>query len=243
MKKVLLIVATITTLINLAYAQPRSQIVRDSIFIPPLNILIDSAISNSALYKARETNVDIYHQQLKIEKKNILYYVYVESSARYGQLDQYIFTGNSTVPNNISSLTKNSQTNYYVGINFKIPISSFISRKNNIKIQKLNMSKSQNEANDVRDALRLQIIDEYYKLKYLEESMNAFVEIYQTLNISLQKAEKDVINGQMRLSDFALLTSTVGKSKDDYYKAKNSFYAQYYRLQELTGINFSSYKK
>jgi hypothetical protein len=52
------------------------------------------------------------------------------------------------------------------------------------------------------------------------------------------KAEKDVLNGRMNLNEFAALASTVGKSKDDYYKSKYNFYVQYHKIKILAGINF-----
>lgn len=86
--------------------------------------------------------------------------------------------------------------------------------------------------------LKQLIIEEYYKLLYLEESVRTFQSIYQTLEISRMKAEREVSRGYMDINQFATLSSTVGKAKNDYAKAKNEFYAQYHKLQDLTGIMF-----
>jgi hypothetical protein len=44
----------------------------------------------------------------------------------------------------------------------------------------------------------------------------------------------------MDLNNFALLTSTVGKAKDDYNKTKNNFYTQVHKLENLTGVIFET---
>jgi len=82
------------------------------------------------------------------------------------------------------------------------------------------------------------IIEAYYHLQYLDESMRTFYHIYQTLEIGYLKAEKDLLNGRTNLNEYALLASTVGKAKNDYQKAKSTFHAQYHKLMEITGMEF-----
>ena len=222
-----------------SFAQSTNQEDSLSLSIPSLNTVIDLALKHSPLLKAKALNSEIVNQELKIEKKKWLNYIFIEGAANYGLFDQVIISGFSTEGNpSTGTLSKSEQMRYYAGFGLKLPLSAFTSRKNELKIKKLNYQQTKYELQEFENQLRQIIIDEYFKMKYLEESMKTFSNIYQTLEISYLKAEKDVLDGRMNLNDFALLVSTLGKSKDDYNKTKSNFYAQYFKLQELTGVKF-----
>jgi len=212
-----------------------------SLKIPPLRVLIDSALRSSPLLKSKALNIDINKQELSIEKKKWMSYLYLEGATNYGLFDQVVIANQNTEGAvNTGLLTKSEQIRYYAGVGLKIPITAFVSRRNEINIKKMTIEQAKYDLQDANTRIKQLVIDEYYKLKYLEESMNTFVGIYQTMKISYMKAEKDLSNGQMRLNDFALLASTVGKAKDDCSKAKNSFFAQYLKLQEIVGVSFGN---
>lgn len=169
-------------------------------------------------------------------KKKWLNSIYLEGTMRYGYSDQFIIRGLDTLQAN--SLAKSQQFRYSVGFGLKLPLSAIANRRNEIKIKQINYEQVAYELEDLEERLRQRIIDEYFKLKFLETSMNTFSSIYQTLDMGYLKAEKDLLAGKMTLPEYALLVSTLGKARDDFFKAKNNFHAQYYKLQELTGMNF-----
>ncbi|MCG8697397.1 MAG: TolC family protein, partial [Bacteroidales bacterium] len=139
-------------------------------------------------------------------------------------------------------LSKSEQVRYYGGVSLKLPLSEVANRRN--KKQLIHVSKKQwkYEMEQLHNQLRKLVIEEYFQLQYLQESLKSFQSIYNTLEISYMKAEHEVSNGRMDINDFALLASTTGKARDDLNKAKNSFYAQFNKMGIITGIPLNNLK-
>jgi outer membrane protein TolC len=219
----------------------QEKIVTDSVslFIPPLNVILDSAINHSPLLKIKALDITIANNEIKIEKKKWLNYIFLEGATNYGLFDQIVISNlNNHETSSIGILSKSQQIRYYGGIGTKIPLSIIGNRQKELKIRKINVQQANLQLEDAQSSLIQLVIDEYYTLLYHEESVKTFTTIYNTLEISYLKAERDVSNGQMGLNDFAMLTSILGKAKDDCAKAKNNFFSQYRRLEEITGISF-----
>jgi outer membrane protein TolC len=209
-----------------------------SLLIPTLDAVLDSAYLHSPLLKKKELDLNILDENNKIDKKKWMDNLYFDGAANYGMFDQIVVSGATTGTTNSGLLTSSEQMRYYGGLSMKLPLSLVTKRKSQAKVQKFEKEQTELELLDAKEVLKESIITEYFQFKYLEESMKTYYSIYQTLKISYMKAEKDVVNGRMNLNEFASLASTVGKSKDDYYKSKYNFYTQYHKIKILAGINF-----
>lgn len=209
--------------------------------LPPLVDILNAAIKHSPLLKAKSMDIAANRESISIAKKQWSDYIFIEGAANYGLYDQVVVNGISTDgTSNTGALTKAQQMRYYGGVGLKLPLSALGSRKNEVKITRLQVEKASQEYQQIIKDIKQLIIEEYYQLLYLKESLQTFQGIYQTLDISLKKSERDVLNGRMNINDYALLVSTVGKAQDDYNKARNSFYAQYHKLQNISGVVFES---
>ncbi|MBI9062280.1 MAG: TolC family protein [Marinilabiliaceae bacterium] len=216
--------------------EPDSMLVQ----LPPVNILIEAAMAHSPLLQAKQKQVDIDQQEVTIRKRQWMDYLFVEGTANYGVYDQVLLQDHSSENSsyNTGSLNRGEQSRYYGGVGIKLPFSSLTNRNRELQKRSLIRERSELEMKEVQLQLKHMIIDAYYHLQYLDESMRTFYQIYQTLKIGYLKAEKDLLNGRTDLNEFALLASTVGKAKDDYQKAKHNFYSHYHKLKDLTGIEF-----
>jgi len=236
--KTYLLLLTVLTSFNTSFSQVSKS---DSlqVQIPQLKIIISSAIENSSLLEIEEYSAIKINHEIAIIKKKWLDYIFIEGALNYGMYDQIVI---SDITNEISSQTalaaRGQNLKYYGGIGVKIPFSELFMRKNRISIKEIEYKQSQSKITELNLEIKKAIIDEYYELIFLKESMDNFLEIFQTLEISKFKAEKDILDGNMDLSDYALLISIVGKAKNDYEKSKNSFLAQYFILQEISGLKF-----
>jgi outer membrane protein TolC len=241
MKKLISCIVFIWMSIASIMAQDAETADSSFLILPSLTIVIDSALRNSPLLKAKEMNADMIDQDIKIEKKKWMDYLSIEGATNYGLFDQVVISGITTSGSTTTgALSKSQQVRYYGGLSLKLPLSSITSRHNALTKKQIAREQYNLELLQAQNDVRQTVIEEYYKLKYLEESMKTFQSICQTMQISYMKAEKDVLNNRMGLNAFALLASSVGKAKDDYSKVRNNFYAQYYKLQNLTGVNFTT---
>ncbi|MCW3787465.1 TolC family protein [Plebeiibacterium sediminum] len=232
----------ILSLNNVMYGQG----IEDStvVQLPSLEFVISNAIENSALVKDKLTQTDIKHEELDLERGSWAKYLFVEGAANYGKYDRIVMQENRTdVVLNSGSLSSSEQTTYYSGVSLKLPLSAITGRSKEVSKKKLEIQKSIYEKDEAIQQLKYFIIDLYYETQFLNESMHNHFEIYQTLEISYEKAKKDLFSGKTDINDFAILSSTVGKARNDYLKAKNNFLAQYLKLEKATGVSLSNKHK
>jgi len=205
--------------------------------IPPLTMLIDSAIKNSPLLDASRNEIEQIQQDLRIDKKAWTDYIYLEGNGRNGRYDQYTMVNQNNINENISGIISESQqVTYFAGISLRLPLSSLTSTHNKTRINNLKIEQTEFSAQQLKKEIKQLVIEEFYKLKSYEESMYTFQDVNQTLEISYMKAKKDLENGKIEIDEFALLVATRGKAKENYLKAKNNFQMQYHKIQVITGI-------
>jgi len=240
MKKIFIPALLIIALVNCVNGQSTQDTESPFLDIPPLTEIIDTAILYSPMLKAQRKVIEGIEEEMKVERKKWMDHIYIEGATNYGIYDNLVV---NSISNNVDVstgiITRNEQLRYYGGVSLKLPISAISSSSNNVKIKRMRKEQAGYEMQQIKEDIKQVIIEEYFQLKYLQESMNTYNKITQTLEISLLKAEKDLINGQMDFDDYGILVSTTGKSKADYLKAKNSFYAQYNKLESLSGLTFN----
>lgn len=215
---------------------------RDSSFLqlPPLDLVLDAALKHSPLLKINAEHKKTILNEIQISKKKWLDYFYLEGRTNYGLFNQILISeyNIANTPAAQGIVNKSENISYYAGFAVKLPLSSLASRKNQTSINKVNLSINGHEHIAIQKEIKQEIITSYFELKYMEESMRTFYDIYQTLKISHLKAEQDLLNGRIAIDAYALLTSTTGKAKDDFNKARHNYYAHYHLLQDMTGIIF-----
>lgn len=212
--------------------------------IPELNVFIDSALIKSPLLLASDREIDILLEEIKIKKRSWLDYIQIDANTRYGLFNQLSIQemGSNSDLNPIALQTAKEQFNYFAGLTLKLPLSNFTNNKNEIKKLKYSIDETNFKKDALKKEITLLVIEEYYKLKNLQESMNVLQDIMQTIKISYLQAKNDVKNGTMKLSEFATLVTSMGKAVESYLKSKNDYYSQYFRIQILTGINLQKNK-
>ncbi len=205
--------------------------------LPSLEEVLQIAMENSPLLKQKETEVKIKEKDLLIQKREWMKYLYVEGSLKYGLYDAYIMQDNSDEINSVyGMLSQTKQTSYYTGIGFKLPFSALTNRKRELDLKKLEVEKADYEKEMSEEEVSALIIEKYFQLKYLDESMRNYFEILQSLEISYNKSKMDLYNGRTDLNDFAVLSSSYGKARNEYLKMRNTFWSEYYIFKNITGI-------
>jgi outer membrane protein TolC len=220
------------------------EIVNDTISadqrIPSVEEFIQSALKNSPLLKIPDVEMQQIFEKIKIEKKKWSDYLYVDGIVRYGLNDQLIVngqTGASTTNYTLNSANK--QLTYYGGLSIKLPLSDLLSKKSQLKILNYSLKESKFRKEQTEQEITNIVIEEYYKLIKLNQILQVYLNVMQTLKISYLKAQKDVANGLMEINDYASIVISKGKAEEGYYNAQNDYYAQYRKIQVLTGLNLN----
>lgn len=203
--------------------------------IPGLQTFIDSALVNSPLLAAKYTEVEQARVELDLKKKSWTDYITFDGNTRYG-----VFNYGNILLNNqtYSPGTENEQFNYYFGLTLKMPVSGIVSRGDIKKVAKLKVNETQFLAEQLKNEIKMAVVEQYYKLMALKGSMEVYSRVAQTTLINYKKSILDVQLGKVSVEQFTIITSAYGQSVDNYLKTKNEFLIQYHKLQIISGIKF-----
>jgi len=206
--------------------------------IPSLDVYINSAMANSPLLKVSDKQISQIFEQIKKEKKSWTDFVFFDANAKYGLYNQVTITDMGTDGSNDFGLSSNrEQVNYYVGVSIRMPLSKITNKRNELKIINENLEQKKMEREETLNQLKQLVVEEYYNLSYLSGSLKINQEILQALNITLLKTEKDLKSGIINLETYNSVVVQKGKAEEVYCKIRNEFFAQYKKLQILTGYN------
>lgn len=222
-----------------------SEILNTKSNLPELNVFIESALKNSPLLQISDKEIDKILEEIKIHKKSWTEYIQIDGNARYGLLNQ--LTVDNGASSDLSTVnirsSDNQQLNYYGGISLKIPISYFANKRNQLKILNSTIQESELKKEQLKNEITSRVIEDYYKLKSYNELLETLENTLQTMKISYQKSIKEVENGILSFTDFSRISASYSQAEETFSKVRNEYYAQYYKLQILTGINIQSITK
>ena len=121
-------------------------------------------------------------------------------------------------------------------------ISNFTSKKNDLKILNDNLEENKLKKEQLKRELTQLVIVEYFKLINMNQSLQINQNILQSLKLNFVKAQKDINTGVIGLNEFNSVLTTKEKAEESYYKAQNEYFAQFYKIQVLTGLNLNDKK-
>lgn len=223
---------------SFTYAVAQTDSIAPNSEFPSLDVFIESALTNSPLLKISDKQLSQIFEQIKKEKKSWTDFFYVEANTRYGLYNQISISGatdNQDQANDAILNSNKQQFNYYFGLSLKIPISKIMNGKNEMKILNENFEEKKLQKQEVIDQLKRLVTEEYFNLSYLNKSMKINQDMLQAFTISLMKSEKDLQSGLISLEQYNTMIVQKGKVEDSFYKIQNDYFAQYKKLEILTG--------
>jgi len=211
--------------------------------IPDMNVFIESALQNSPILKVSDRQIEQLFEKIKKEKKSWADFIFIDANARYGLFNQVTISDvatSGTVDLGIKSAKE--QFNYFAGLTFRIPISNFINKKSDLKILNEDLEQGKFKREQLKQELKQLVIDEYYRLINLNQSLQLNQNIVQSSKLILTKAQKDISNGLISLFDYNTYLISKEKAEENYYKIQSEYLAQYYKIQIITGLNLKERK-
>jgi len=222
--------------INTDVPTPDSLLIREE--LPPLNIFIESALQKSPLLQVSDRQIAQLFEKIKMEKKSWTDFIFFDANAKYGLYNQLTVTDIGTDgSDNVGVSSNKEQLNYFVGISLRMPISKIANKHNELKILNESLEEKKNQKEEIRNQLTQLVIEEYYKLFYLHKSLKINQGMLQAFSVTQLKSERDLKSGIMSMEDYNSVLVQKGKTEDTYFKTQSEYYAQYKKLQILTGIN------
>jgi hypothetical protein len=234
-----LVLFCIVTLRSVGQQLPISAEDTRTFNIPPIQALIDSALERSPLLKRYDAIYNKVNMEKHFQRRQWMQSLYLEANTRYGAFDQLYFTGASD-PNEspIGYTYQQQQTNYYVGVSLKLPLATFVNQRKKIQQLNYNLDEIKMEQGSVADNVIKTVIENYYEVLFRHESMNTFFAIYQDMKISYLDAGNRLQEQKIGFNDYAIISSTYGKAKNDYDRARTDFLMSLNMLRFVSGWQF-----
>jgi len=206
--------------------------------LPPLQILIDSAVKYSP--KVRISNADISIMKYNLSEAKIFW---TRNFGFSGQLltgDLYQYSTNQTTgstPNEF--ITDRREFSYYVGLFLKLPLSDVLGHKNQINIAKRELERNILLKEEASIDIRKEVIMVYQDLLMRQELLKIKNESQLTTRMQVQMAEIEFKNGTIKIAELARLTEVNAKNLYENKEETFLFYRQYLILEELVGMKFN----
>lgn len=212
--------------------------VYDSISIPPLSMMIDSAIAHNAMLRFFEHSIDAKKSSLSAESKSWTKSFGIQADVRYGSFNN--FSTNTAEGQSPSLLaTATNQTNFGVGAYIKLPLSDFINRKNFIQLAKAEVHQAESMAEVQRDEIRQIVIKQYNDLILKISLLQIKAKNLETSRINLVMAEKEFQNGIIPIGTYSSISQTAGNTEITFQEAMSEFKTAYMILEEIVGFKFN----
>lgn len=221
---------------NYTYFNPMAENIED--YLPPMQELIDSAISNSPLLKYRNAQHIISELNTKSVRRTWSKYLGVISDFKYGLFDNLVLNQDATGNVNTNLVTTTEQTRYSAGVYVKFPLQEFLDRKNKIKMAQQEEKMALYEYQKAKKELRKLIIQQYSDLLLSQKVLRIKNNFRQDVVIQKQMAEQKFKNNQISVSEMTKMNSMYSKALTEYETAKSNFNNAYLMLQEIVGIKF-----
>lgn len=207
--------------------------------LPPLHLLIETAIKNSSEIKLQESIVRRDKASVKDKKKSW-------SKNLYADLG-YAYTNNLSVTNlnsgggNIESVALINGGSYRAGITLKMSLYDFIGSKYVTRMAIHTQKASENLLLTVERKVTWNITKLYKDLLLSKTLLRIKSEKMQTLALQKQLAEKEFTQGHIKIDELGRLTELSSNAVQDFERGKNDYEKAYMKLELSVGKPLKSF--
>lgn len=217
------------------YFNPLTDDITDK--IPPLQMLIDSAVANSPDVQFQKFQQQYDRYEIKSTRRDILEHFRIQGQFTYGNYTFLNYQELSQLPGFYLSTSRRGVVQG--GLLIQLPFASIVDRKNRIKKQKKLLEQSMvREKREIR-TIRQNVIRTYNQLVQLQQQLRICNEYQHYTMVQMQMAEHQFKNGEISISEYTRLKEITKRGSLEYEQIKGQFITAYDILQEFVGINFN----
>ena len=239
---ILLLAGIISLNPNRAKAQDtisgKTEMVFDINSIPPLIVMIDSAIAHNAMLKYYENGIVARKYSLAADQKSWTKNFGIQADIRYGTFDNFS-TNTAEGQNPALIATRTTQTNYGVGAFLKLPLADFMNHKNLVNLAKTEVEQARSMAEVQRNEIRQIVIKQYNELLLKQTLLKIKTKSFESARVNLMMAEKEYQNGVIPLGTYSNMSAVVSDAEISFEEAKTDFRTALMLLEEVVGFKFN----
>lgn len=210
--------------------------------LPPLPVLIDSALSKSPEMKFSNLQVTVNKGHLNTIRSQWTQNIGLQANYGYGTFD-YLYNSTSGGQAPPTYTLSQSLSQYGVGAFLRIPLSDIFNRRNLVKTSRAEVSQAQALSESQQKIVREQVIRQYNDLIVKQRLLRIKSRYLETSRINMQMAEKGFLNGTVTIDDYSQVSEIESRSESDFETTRMDFLTAYMILEETTGINFNIYNE
>lgn len=196
-------------------------------YLPPLPVMIDSAIANSPEVEYFAQRQKMAEYDVSIQRKSWL--SNIRANASY-------FNGSNTILNNGLALG-----GYNYGVGVAIPLGDIFTLSDRVKKAKAMMAaEAANRAQQERLVTK-QVEETYNRLFVLRQLIEHATEAMESARFIYQQGQTRFVRGELSLDELGQNTDLKTKWASNYTRLKGEFYDTYRLLQRLVGVPFSKF--
>jgi outer membrane protein TolC len=196
--------------------------------LPPLDSLIDLAVSYHPTIKMNEALIGSAESRVKLAKKSWsnLLRGYVD----YGYGNQAIV---ATGPQgtDLSSIANG----YRAGANLSIPLSEVFTRRDKIRLQEQELVATFHKTQEMELMVTNQVIEEYNNLLLAQKLMNIRYEMQQKAKSNLLQMELEYVSGEVEGTSYVRNAEIYAIAQSEYENARANFRVASQKLEVLIG--------
>lgn len=208
-------------------------------YLPPLTVLIDSALANSPQIEHFAARVRRAEYNEKVEKQAWLNDIRVK--AQYLQGDFGV--GGDDPDGGALLVPQGFSEQFYYGVSMSMPLSTIVSRKNKVKVWQAEGDLEEAKRQEMINYIQEQVIETYNELFLLQRLLLIAAEAKESATIIMEQSEIKYVEGLIGLEQLGQNTDLKAKHAKDYEVQRSAFNNTYSKLERLVGVPFSKFTR
>ncbi|MCD6345945.1 MAG: TolC family protein [Bacteroidales bacterium] len=205
----------------------------DNSLIPPLHMLIDSALTYSPLLKTKDIEKSIREWELKTAKIQWTDYFETFVEYRYGSVDYVVLSPTGTSIQNDISVT----SRYHAGARINLTIFDLLNHRRNVAMARERVDLEDARAEEIKQLIRQEVIRLWGKLRTYKEIVGIKADHLQAQRININEARMRYEAGEVPIVEYARVKQIVSKANEEFVLAQQEYREALYLLSELVGRN------
>lgn len=207
--------------------------------LPPLALLTETALTNSHRVKYQKSIIRRNEANIKARKKRWADKIFMDAG--------YSYTNNFSVMNvdastgGFESVSLKNGDSYRFGVTFRLSLFDLIGLKHVKQGAVFEKQASQNQLKDIEKHIRWVVTELYKNLQLTQNLLRIKSDKMQTLSLQKQMAEKEFMQGQIKISELSRLTELTSNAYQDFEKGKIEFEKAYLKLEQYVGKPLTSF--
>jgi len=216
------------------------DLMKDNIetMLPPLETLIDSAITNNPNVRFRDLQISVNENKLSADRSQWTRNLGIQSDIRYGTFNNFSMnTAEGQNPSNLA--TQTNQFVYGAGAYIKFPIYDIVNRRNQIDLAEFEVGQAQNMALVQRNEVRQSVVKQYNQVILTHRLLRNKSKYIESARVNMAMAEREFQNGVIPIGEYTRISEIVSRAEADFETARADFITSYMILEEIIGYKLN----